>query len=122
MLALPVILLLPAGIGTLSLGYGFLVGSFVGAYVPLSQLVWADFFGRAHVGAIAAVARPFVIATMSGGPFLLAFTRDVSGSYNLGILINALAVGVCFLCIYLVRPLRRPAPVEEVAPITPAST
>src|SRR5207302_2183411 len=108
-LALPSILLLPLGLGGLSLGYGLLVGLFIGAYVPLSQLVWADYFGRAHVGAISAAGRPLGIIFLSAGPFLLAFLCDLSGSYSLGILVNTAAVAVCFGCLYLVRPLHTAA-------------
>ena len=114
-LALPSILLVRSGAGAWSLGYGFLVGFFVGAFIPLSQLVWAEYFGRAHLGAISAIGRPLSIATLAGGPFLLAFTRDLSGSYSLGIAINAVAVAVCFLCIYLVRAPRPPVIADEPA-------
>ena len=119
--ALPSLLVIPTDIGRLQLGYGFLVGLFVGAYVPLHQLVWAAYFGRAHVGAISGYARPLGVALISSSPFLLAFTRDRSGSYTIGLLITTAAVLACFICLYLVRPPRRPvaasAPAAASAPV-----
>ena len=51
-------ILIPESLGRVGLLYGGLVGFFVGAYVPLHGLVWAVYFGRAHVGAISGSARP----------------------------------------------------------------
>jgi sugar phosphate permease len=119
--ALPAILIMPAGLGTAALGYGLLVGFFIGAFIPLHQLVWVSYFGRAHVGAISGFGRPLGIALISGGPFLLAFTRDLSGSYATGILITTAAVLVCAVCLYLVRPPRR-APRPGPAEPAPAAT
>jgi cyanate permease len=110
----PIIVFLPADVGAMSLGYGFIVGLYVGAYVFLSQLVWSDYFGRAHVGAISSTARPLAIIIGSSGPFLLAVTRDATGSYDFGIMLHAVAALLCFACLLLVRPVRqtlkRPAP------------
>lgn len=115
-LALPSVLILPATMGVAALSYGLLVGFFVGAYIPLHQMVWAVYFGRAHVGAISGVGRPLGIALISSGPFLLAFTRDVYGSYAVGILITTAAVLICAACLYLVRPPRRVPRTESAEP------
>lgn len=116
MVVTPSLLFFPPGLGPLALGYGFMVGLFVGAYVPMHQLVWAAYFGRGHVGAISGVARPLGIILISGSPFLLAFVRDTTGSYDPGILLITGAVAVCCLCLYLVRPPTAPAP-RETTPV-----
>jgi len=105
----PLLLVFPPGIGSLALGYGLLVGLFVGAYVPMHQMVWAVYFGRAHVGSISGMARPLGIILISGSPFMMAVTRDTFGSYDYGILLTAAAVAICFVCLLLVRPARHPA-------------
>jgi MFS family permease len=99
---LPSILLFP-GIGPLA--YSFLIGIYIGAYYFLSQMVWAEYFGRAHVGAISALGRPLGLMVGASGPFVLAFTRDLTGSYDLGIWLNAISAALCFVCLLLVRPL-----------------
>jgi sugar phosphate permease len=104
LLAMPSIFLLPAGMAQAPLVYGFLVGSFVGAYVPLHGLVWVAYFGRRHVGAISGAGRPLGIAMLSGSPFLFAFTRDLTGSYAFSIVLTTAAIAVCGACLFLVRP------------------
>jgi cyanate permease len=98
---------MPESLGSLALGYGFLVGFFVGAYVPLHGLVWAVYFGRGNVGAISGAARPLGIILISSGPLLLAGTHDVFGSYSPGLLMTSAALLVCVWCIYMARPLPR---------------
>ncbi|MSQ10240.1 MAG: MFS transporter [Dehalococcoidia bacterium] len=115
-LVTPSLLLFPPGIGSWALGYGLLVGLFVGAYVPMHQLVWSVYFGRGHVGAISGVARPMGIILISGSPFMLAFLRDSLGSYDTGILVVTVAVAVCSLCLYLVRPPKTPLHPGDPAP------
>jgi sugar phosphate permease len=97
-------MLLPESLGRITLLYGGLVGFFVGAYVPLHGLVWAVYFGRAHVGAISGAARPLGIILISSGPFLLAGTRDVFGSYAPGLLLTSAALLICAGCMYLAKP------------------
>jgi sugar phosphate permease len=95
---------LPESLGSVALGYGFLVGFFVGAYVPLHGLVWAVYFGRGNVGAISGTARPLGIILISSGPLLLAGTHDLFGSYTPGLLITSAALLVCVWCMYMARP------------------
>jgi cyanate permease len=107
-IAMPVFLIIPDSLGYVGLGYGALVGFFVGAYIPLHGLVWAVYFGRAQVGAISGAARPLGIIFLSGGPFLLAGTRDVFGSYDVGLLLLSAALLICLFCLYLARPVQAP--------------
>ena len=109
MLAIPSILLVPNSVGSPALAYGFVIGFYVGAYIPLHGLVWATYFGRAHLGAINGVGRPLSAALLSGGPFILASSRDAFGSYTVGLLIATAAVAIAFLAMYVVRPPRPPS-------------
>jgi cyanate permease len=112
-LALPSVLLIPA-VGPMA--YGFLIGAYIGAYFFLSQMVWAEYFGRTHVGAISALGRPVGLLIGASGPFILALTRDITGSFDLGIALNAVSAALCFGCLMLVRPVTRPAPSQPSAP------
>jgi predicted MFS family arabinose efflux permease len=107
MVVIPSVLLIPSSVGTPALAYGFLIGFYVGAYIPLHVLVWAVYFGRAHVGAISGIGRPLGSVLLSGGPFMMAFTRDVFGSYTAGLLICAAAVAVAFISLCFVKPPKR---------------
>ncbi|HEU0073837.1 MAG TPA: MFS transporter [Dehalococcoidia bacterium] len=109
-LAIPAILLVPSSVGSPALAYGALVGFYVGAYIPLHFLVWAAYFGRAHVGAISGVGRPLGAMTLAGGPFVIALARDASGTYASGLLLAAAGIALAFACLYFVQPPRRPKP------------
>lgn len=112
-LAMSSFIVIPDSLGRVGLLYGGLVGFFTGAFVPLHGLVWAVYFGRAHVGAISGAARPLGIILISSGPFLLAGSRDVFGSYAPGLLLTSAALLICAGCLYLARPfvVRKRAPV-----------
>jgi MFS family permease len=106
-LAVPAIMLVPSSVGSPALLYGALVGFFVGAYIPLHFLVWAVYFGRAHVGAISGVGRPLGAMTLAGGPFVIALARDASGTYTSGLLLAAAGIALAFACLYFVQPALR---------------
>jgi MFS family permease len=108
-LTLPTIVLIPETIGSPALIYGSLVGFYVGAYIPLHFLVWATYFGRAHVGAISGVGRPLSSVFLSGGPFIIAFSRDLFGTYSVGILLAAAGIAAACICLYFVQPPGQPA-------------
>jgi cyanate permease len=108
-LVMPSIFVMPEAVVGTVLAYGFLVGFFVGAYIPLHQMVWAAYYGRAHVGAISGVGRPLGLFFAASGPFLMAASWDLTGDYAAGILITTVGVAACAVCLYLARPVRRPA-------------
>jgi MFS family permease len=113
-LAVPTILLVPSTVGSPALAYGALVGFYVGAYIPLHFLVWAVYFGRAHVGAISGVGRPLGAMTLAGGPFVIALARDAFGTYTFGVLLAACGISAAFACLYFVQPaVKRTAEVRE---------
>ena len=126
-IVIPSILLVPESVGVPALAYGVLIGFYVGAYIPFHFLVWAVYFGRAHVGAISGVGRPLGSVLLSGGPFMMAFTRDVFGTYAAGLLISSGAVAFAFICLYFVKPPTRSQgeltnePVLAQASVAPSS-
>lgn len=120
-LAIPAILLVPSSVGSPALAYGALVGFYVGAYIPLHFLVWAAYFGRAHVGAISGVGRPLGAMTLAGGPFVIALARDASGTYTTGLLLAAAGIALAFACLYFVQPPNRPtSDIDRKEQLSPA--
>jgi len=51
-------------------------------YLLLSEVVWADFFGRRHLGSIRGITMMFQLAGNASGSLIAAFMFDVSGSYD----------------------------------------
>ena len=56
-------------------GFGF------GGTIPVSEFIWAKYFGRVHIGAVRGVGVPFTIVFGAAGPILAGIYFDVAGSY-----------------------------------------
>lgn len=58
-------------------GFGF------GGTIPLSEYLWASYFGRAHIGAIRGVGQPLTMIGAVFGPILVGLWYDYAQSYQL---------------------------------------
>jgi len=67
--------------------YGGLLGLTSGFGMTLQSVVWPSYFGRRHLGSIRSVAAASMIASAAIGPLPFGWLFDLTGSYNLGILI-----------------------------------
>ena len=63
-------------IGFLLYGFGF------GGTIPLSEFLWAKYFGGAHIGAIRAAGYPITTFGTALAPVLVGYWFDVSGTYE----------------------------------------
>ncbi|HLG10807.1 MAG TPA: MFS transporter, partial [Dehalococcoidia bacterium] len=112
-ISLTSILILP---GQTALVAGAIAGLGLGGWVGLNQVVWADYFGRAHLGAISGITRPFITISSATGPLLIAALADISGSYTVSVLVMAASWWFCALFLLLVRPVNRPMQQGAAAP------
>ena len=119
-LTVPLLLLLP---GTSVLAAGAIAGFGIGAWVGLNQVVWATYFGRANLGAIAGRVRPLITLSGGTGPFLVAAMADFFGGFGVGIIVMALSWWVASLFLFIVRPVRRLTPpvAAESTPTRPTT-
>ena len=108
------LMLISAQVGSLGLmfvafcfwGFGF------GGSVPLSEFIWAKYFGRVHIGAVRGVGAPFTVALGAVGPVLAGLYFDAVGSYT--------GAFIAFVGVYLVGATaifcsREPSPVRKLA-------
>jgi cyanate permease len=81
MLMLGVLLLL--GVNSAIEGYiaAGMFGFGIGAILTLLPIAWADYFGRAHFGAIRGIALPAQVLAQAVGPVLSGALHDLTGSY-----------------------------------------
>ena len=98
---------------------GVLQGLTLGGYVAISQLIWSEYFGRQHLGAIRGIFTPFQTLSGAGGPFLLAAFSDLTGSYRQVFLALFFGWLVAAGCQFLAHPPKRP---EEAPTSPPAPT
>ena len=86
---------------------GGLTGS---AFAPLSAQIWADYYGRASVGAIRGFITPLSLIASVTGPLGAAYAYDELGSYDRVFWLYAGLLLVSAVMIFTARP-----PVHPVA-------
>ena len=104
-------LLLIADTYPLAIAFGLVFGFAVGGASLMEGLLWADFFGRAHQGAIRGFTAPFRFLSPMG-PTLAGFIRDRTNSYNLAFTIFAGIFFVMLLAMSSATPPVKPRSVE----------
>ena len=54
----------------------------IGGILTLLPIAWADYFGRAHFGAIRGIALPAQVLAQAAGPLLSGALHDLTGNYR----------------------------------------
>lgn len=75
----------------------FLYGFGFGGTIPVSEFLWARYFGRKHLGAIRGIGNPIAALGTGLGPVILGAWFDATGDYTLGL--------VAAICAYVVGAL-----------------
>jgi MFS transporter, OFA family, oxalate/formate antiporter len=75
--------LLLIGVGSAADGYmaAGVFGFGIGAILTLLPIAWADYFGRAHFGAIRGIALPAQVLAQAVGPVFSGALHDLTGGY-----------------------------------------
>lgn len=87
--------------------YGILLGTASGLMGMVSSVIWADYYGREHLGSITGVTSMILIVGSSLGPMPFGIARDALGSYDLALNVSAVfpfLLGV--LSLFVGRPHR----------------
>ena len=66
----------------LAIFYGMNVGGVWGIKSTMSGMVYADFYGRTHLGAIMALDSALGLVGTAVGPLYIQLSRELTGSYN----------------------------------------
>ena len=80
-----------------------------GALPMLIQLVWAEYFGRAHQGAIRGFVTPIQLVIQAGGPLAGTFMYDIMGDYFYALILFALIYLISAISILMAKPLLKPS-------------
>ena len=62
--------------------YGAVLGTGGGASMTTSAVIWANYFGRGHLGAIRGASQVGMVAFAAMGPLPFSLLLDIAGSYN----------------------------------------
>ncbi len=96
--------------GALS-GYAAAVvfGGGLGGVAALLRLVWADYYGRRHLGAIRGMALPAQVGGQALGPVLAGVLFDITDAYTIPLVIFAVSAAVGAVLVSLTKPPRLPS-------------
>jgi cyanate permease len=88
----------------------FLFGFGFGGTIPLSESLWAVYFGRQHIGAIRGISYPISAVGSSIGPVLVGLWFDYSQSYTAAFVALCIAYACAALLVGLSRSPNRHKP------------
>jgi cyanate permease len=96
---------------TSALAYGVVLGLAISLQMTVENVVWAQYFGRRHLGSITGVARLVGNAGSALGPMPMGIARDVFGSYTWTLTLAAvLPLALAVLVLFSRRPSKHPSP------------
>jgi MFS family permease len=98
-----------------------LLGIGWGGMIPLQEVIWGSFFGRRYLGAVRSAGLPFALLLGAAAPLLVAYYRDVTGSYQLALIVVAACNLASGLLLWMLPSPRSPA-VAECPPAVSAET
>lgn len=81
-------------------------GAGIGGIFAILPVAWANYFGRAHFGAIRGVTLPAQVGGQAIGPLIAGALHDLSGDYGTGFVVFALMSLCAAVVATLVRPPR----------------
>ena len=93
---------------------GAIFGFGIGTLLTLLPIAWADYFGRAHFGAIRGIALLAQVLAQVAGPLLSGALRDWSGDYRLSLECFVALAAASTLAVLLARqPRLRETPTRD---------
>ena len=95
----------------IALLYGVLAGARNGLQQIVSNVIWAKYYGRRHLGSITGITATAMVASSALGPMPFGIARDLLGSYT-AILVGAALIPFVLAIVtlrYARTPNRRPS-------------
>ena len=93
--------------------FGVLFGLGTGAWTISQILLFANYFGRRHLGAIRGLSQLLAAPLSSFGAVLAGAIQTVTGGYTLAFLIFFVALVIVVLSLLLAKPPHKPAPASH---------
>lgn len=87
-----------------AIAYGGLLGLAVGGKQTASGVIWANYYGPRHLGAIRGIEGTAKMAAAALGPLPLALARDATGSYLVGLGLFAALTSLAAVMAFLSPP------------------
>ena len=112
-----VCLLLFTSTPTMAYLYGISLGVFSGMAFTTNLVAWADYYGRAHLGAIRGMTSPVNQITNASGPLVASLALDFFGNYSIILIVFIVVAFLGSLCWIMAKPPKIPDPVVAPAAV-----
>ncbi len=96
--------------------YAVVYGLTRGAYILVTPLAWANYFGRTFQGTIRGFTAPFNLISNAAGPLMGAWIFDQYGSYRIAFLIYSGTFLLGAFLMFLAKPTKPPVLKQGTAP------
>ena len=90
--------------------FGVVFGLGTGGWTIAQTVIFANYYGRRHLGAIRGLSQLLAGPVSATGAVLAGAIKDITASYELAFLIFFVALVVVLLAVLLAKPPRKPAP------------
>lgn len=108
--AIAMIMLLFADNIPMAIAFGIVFGLGTGGWTIAQTVIFANYYGRRHLGAIRGLSQLLAGPVSATGAVLAGAIKDITESYELAFLIFFVALVVVLLAVLLAKPPRKPAP------------
>jgi len=102
-----IILVWAPALSSLNMAYlfGFFMGMQGGLEMIVSSVIFANYFGRRHLGSIAGFAATLLVAASALGPMPIGIARDLLGNYSAVLsTFAALPFALALACLFFCKP------------------
>ena len=96
--------------------YAVVYGLTRGAFILVTPLAWANYFGRTFQGTIRGFTGPFGLISSAGGPLFGAWVFDHYGSYQGAFVVFSATFLIGAFLMYLAKPTKPPVLKRATAP------
>ena len=87
--------------------YGGALGLAGGTLMTTAAVIWPNYYGREHLGAIRGVVTAGMVASAALGPLPFGFLFDILNNYTLAVLIFLVLPIACAIAAFIATPPRR---------------
>ena len=112
-----VVILLQTSTPLMAYLYGITLGVFSGMMFTVTLVIYADYFGRNHLGSIRGIVSPIQQITNASGPLVASLAFDSTGNYTAILWAFAALTTVTAFCWMLATQPTRPAPRPVEVPV-----
>ena len=110
LLAIDTLLLIYLPTPQMAILYAIIMGLFGGIIRTAGQVTWINYYGRKNQGAVCGAALAVMVVASGVGPYPLAWSKKLTGSFNMGLGIFLVLPLISAICVWTARKPTKKSP------------